>query len=119
MTDKSGCLLSLRVLMRSLRQRTFYLKKKYKEEVYGLAHKVPHHHHHQKKENQAQDINLFHGLNNKTVIHSNGVIPWLLFYATVSRIFPTERTMIGFILFQVRDILLPSHAFGWDFRKIS
>lgn len=39
MTDKSGCLLSLCVLMQSLRQRTFYLKN-YKEAVYGLAHKA-------------------------------------------------------------------------------
>lgn len=41
MTDKSGCLLLLRVLIWSLRQRTFYLKKSYEGEVYRLAHKAP------------------------------------------------------------------------------
>ena len=98
MTDQCGCLLLLRVLTQSLRQRTFYLEKRYEEEVYRLAHKasppiiIKHR------------IRLFHGLYNKTGIHNNGVSPQLLFYSVVSRVPPAERTMIGSILIQVHDL---------------
>lgn len=100
MADKSGCLLSLRVLMRSLKQRTFYLKKRYEEEVYRVAHKAfP-----TKKKDRAQHINLLHESYNKTGTHSNGVAPWLLFYSIVSGVSPTERTTVGCILIQVHGV---------------